>query len=152
MPLISVLPRCCSIARTLFFFCFPLFLLLSSGCPRTARSETDSLVPPPPPPQTIAPGQTVLSEFPSDGKWHSSGYLARPGDLLKFRPLDESANLEPAALQMHIGRSVTQQVAPPNAQAVTLLGEIKFRVDKDRASTYRPASVQVEISNLRASE
>jgi hypothetical protein len=53
---------------------------------------------------------------------------------------------------MYIGHSVTQLVASPSAQVVTLLGEIKFRVDKDRASAYRPATIQIEISNQRASE
>jgi hypothetical protein len=109
-------------------------------------------MPPPPPRKAIAPGQSVLSEFPADGEWHSSGYLARPGDRLKFRPLGEAAHLEPASLQLHIGRSVTQQVASPSSQAVTLLGEIKFRVDKTRAADYPAASIQIEIANERAPE
>jgi hypothetical protein len=151
MPLSPVHSRNLPTIHSSLAFIFFL-LLLTAGCRTNPEPVAEAIVPPPPPPQTLAPGQTVLSEFPSDGEWHSSGYLARPGDLLKFRPLAEATHLEPASLQMHIGRSVTQQVVSPSAQLVTLLGEIKFRVDKERAADFHPASIQIEISNLRAPE
>ncbi len=151
MPLFFPFPQNIRTIPFLAPLCF-LLLLLAAGCAQNSEPVVETIVPPPPPPQIIDAGQTVLSEFPADGEWHSSGYKARPGDLLKFRPLAEAANLEPASLQMHIGRSITQQVASPAVQEVNLLGEIKFRVDKNRAADFQSASIQIEISNVRDPE
>lgn len=120
-------------------------MLGAPGCPRHNEE-----IPPPEPSalQTLAPGESVVFEFPPDHRWHPSGYLARPGDRLSFTPIDEAAHVAPAALLMHIGRSRPQLVQGRGTQKIDRAGEIVFRTDAESLGPYPAATVRIRIQHI----
>ncbi len=120
--------------------------LLAAGCP------TGGVIPEPPEPgptQVIEKGQSVVAEFPADGKWHPSGFVGRPGDRIRFVPLDEAAYLSKQAILTHIGRTRPQLVYPgKSVQRIATYGEIHFRVDPDYLGPYQAKAVRIKIECL----
>ncbi len=126
-------------------YLLPLLLILTAIL--TACPNNTTPMPEPPPPATIPAGQTVIVDFPPDGHWHPSGFLAQAGDILVFNPKGEAAHAETAAILLHIGRTMTQTITPGMRQKVTRRGEIVFRADPVRLGPISSKTLQIEISN-----
>jgi len=105
-------------------------------------------MPPLPPAQTMDPGTMAIVEFPPDGRWYDSGFVARPGDTLVFEPLGAAADLGRGTLLSHVGRSMTHLIEAGKPLRVTEAGEVAFRFDKTRAGYFEAQVVQIRIKNL----
>jgi hypothetical protein len=121
--------------------------LAVTGCPQNQQQIT--ALPPPPSAKPIPAGETVIAEFAPDGAWHSSGFYARPGDLLRFKATGEAAYAANNALLLHIGRTSAQLVHSEAAQAVTQAGEIYFKVDLRYLGPYPDPTIGIQIANER---
>ncbi len=128
-------------------YLLPLLLTLTAILTACPKNQTP--MPEPPPPTIIPAGQTVVVDFPPDGLWHPSGFIAQGGDILTFTPKGEAANAEKAAILLHIGRSMTQVITPGMRQKVTRRGDIVFRADPIRLGPITGKTLQIEITNHR---
>ncbi|MBN1867046.1 hypothetical protein JW916_07105 [Candidatus Sumerlaeota bacterium] len=128
-----------SLARTAVVTAFVTILL--TGCPRSAK-ESQSREPTP---VAIAPGESVLASVLVDGQWHPTGYLVHAGDRIGFEPVGEAKGATPGAIQVHIGRTMTQLVGGRAPQRVSRSGEIVFRVDPAQMGPFEGATVDIRI-------
>ena len=121
-------------------------LALTSGCALLDLKKEDPK-PKPKPPDDIKPlamGQTVTFEFPSDGRWHYSPYIAYNGHKISVRAVGKSLALPTATIQYRIGPQM-MVISGMEGALVTRPGPIAFRLNPIRALGIN-GMVRVEIS------
>jgi hypothetical protein len=122
--------------------------IVPAGCLRHQPEPVEPVGPPPPPPLAIEPGSSVVIEFPADSLWHESGFLLRPGDLVRFEPLGEAAGLDRETVLVHIGRGITLSAFSKMPQTVSRRGLVAFRADLERLGPHGPEMIEIRIHNL----
>jgi hypothetical protein len=137
----------CEKTRHLIGIIIFMGMVFCAGCPRGPRAPKEAaVVTPQPPPQGLATGQSFVFEFPADGDWHASDYVAVNGSLLAFEPLGPAAGLSPQALRIRIGQ-VPQMLRSKEVFKITMPGPIEFKVIPRYANGFK-ANATVEVKRL----
>ena len=92
----------------------------------------------------LEPSAPEIFEYPGDGKWHPSPFLAYAGHKIAIRPSGESQVLEKQLMQFRLGGN-TPILSDREVFVVTKPGRIDFRFAKERAGGYS-GPVKVELT------
>ena len=96
------------------------------------------------PPQPIEAGEMFLFQYPADGQWHPSPYVAVHGAQLIIRPTGSARGLSDKALRCRIGR-ISQLIRGEQPFKITEPGRMHFKVEPRFAANFQGfVSVQIE--------
>lgn len=118
---------------------------LLCGCPRD--EEPDPALEDPIPPRALEVGESVQFEFPSDGYWHKSPFMAFNGQTLRFAPAGDARGLSAQAIRLQIDQT-PYMMREGTEFRITMPGRIGFRVDTT-AMPETTGPVQVEIKRVK---
>jgi hypothetical protein len=135
-------PPAVLLAGALLALLVPLHL---AGCSGGRKADA----PPRPQPQVIPAQYTVTVQFPADGKRYESGFLASPGDVIRFDALEGAASLERGALLFYVGGTGPFRLANGRSQQITTGGHIVFRAEPGLVKSLKGQPIQIRISNIR---
>ncbi|MFP4380199.1 MAG: hypothetical protein ACLFUS_06830 [Candidatus Sumerlaeia bacterium] len=124
-----------------------LLCLLAVACMK--KEEDPAEMPEQDAPQIMEPGTQVTVEFPADGEWHESGFVALAGDSIVLNPKGPAERLGENALQFHIGRTMNNRLRPGKPVKVSRAGEISFRALQAEIEFYAHDNIQIQIQNLK---
>jgi hypothetical protein len=136
------IPLAVAMAGTLLALLVPLCL---AGCSGGRKAATA----PRPQPQIIPARHTGTVQFPADGRTYDSGFIASPGDTIRFDALGEAASLERGALVFYVGDTGPLRLVTGGEERITRGGQIAFRAKPDLMKSMKGKMIQVKISNMR---
>ena len=136
------IPLAVAMTGTLLALLVPLCLV---GCSSGQKAPSA----PRPQPQIIPARHTATVQFPADGRIYDSGFIASPGDTIRFDALGEAASLERGALVFYVDDMGPLRLVTGGGERIARGGQIAFRANPGLMKNMKGKMIQIRISNLR---